>query len=63
VNKFGDALNLLAGMANGDNTTFAVMDGLIQQANPGKRIRSSVLALTTHVGGTERHAIFQLQPQ
>jgi hypothetical protein len=61
ANAFGNALNLLASMANGQNTTFAVMDGLIQNANPGQEIRSSVLALTTDTGGQERHLLFQLE--
>lgn len=59
VNQFGEALNLLASMANGENTTFAVMDGLIRLANPGKQVRTAALALTTHTGGAERHILFQ----
>ena len=61
VNKFGDTLNLFASMSNGQNTTFAIMDGLIQLANPGAQVRSSALAVTTHVDGAERHMLFQLQ--
>ena len=61
VNKFGDTLNLFASMANGQNTTFAIMDGLIKLANPGEQVRSSALAVTTHADGAERHMLFQLQ--
>ena len=61
VNRFGDVLNEFDNQSLGDNTTFSVIDGLIQRASaePG---RASALDLTTQVSGAERHAIFQLQP-
>jgi len=63
VNQFGSILNKFDNQSLGDNTTFAVMDGLIKLANPGKQVRGSVLALTTQVGGGDRHTLFQLQPE
>jgi hypothetical protein len=63
VNNFGGILNEFDKQSLGDNTTFAVMDGLIQRANPGRETRSSALDLTTHTGGAERHTVFQLQPK
>jgi len=62
-NEFSAALNSFAGMANGQNTVFAIMDGLIQRANPGKQVRSSALALTIQVGGqppAAHNLLFQL---
>lgn len=60
VDRFGSVLNRFHDRSRGDNTTFAVMDGLIQLANPGKQARSSALDLTTHTQGAERHNVFQL---
>jgi hypothetical protein len=62
VNRFGDVLNEFDNQNLGDNTTFSVIDGLIQRADAGNQVRASALDLTTHVSGAERHAIFQLQP-
>ncbi len=59
VNNFGNVLNLIAGITQGQNTTFAVMDGLIRLANPGTQVRVAALALTTHTGGAERHILLQ----
>lgn len=59
VNQFGNVLNLIASMTHGQNTTFAVMDGLIRLANPGSPARTAALAVTTHTGGAERHILFQ----
>ncbi len=63
VNDFGKVLNAFDRQSLGDNTTFAVMDGLIQKANRGTEARSSALDLTTHTEGAERHTVFQLQPK
>jgi hypothetical protein len=59
--KFGKVLNSFDQSTLGDNTTFAVIDGLIQMADPAEQTRASALDLTTHMDGVERHTIFQLQ--
>jgi hypothetical protein len=59
VAEFGNVLNEFDNKDLGDNTTFAVIDGLIRLANPGKQTRSSALDLTTHTQGVERHMVFQ----
>jgi hypothetical protein len=61
VNQFGKALNSFDSRALGDNTTFAVIDGLIKQADLGTETRASALDLLLGpAGSSQRHVVFQI---
>ncbi len=60
LGKFGDVLNSFDSASLGDNSTFAVFDGLVRLHSTASEARSSSMALTASPDGAERHMTFIL---
>jgi hypothetical protein len=58
LKDFGDVLQAFDNLSLGDNTTFAVFDGLVQASTPAPEARSSSLAMTTVKDGTPHQLAF-----
>ncbi len=63
LGKFGSVLNAFDSQSLGDNSTFAVFDGLIQLHVTASQARSSSMAITASPDGQERHMTFMLQAE
>ncbi|MBL8174132.1 MAG: hypothetical protein JNK48_05645 [Bryobacterales bacterium] len=61
LKRFGDALQSFDGFDMGENSVFAVFDGLIQLATPAREARSSALTFVSMKDGAERTKIFTLK--
>lgn len=61
LKKFGDALQLFDGFDMGENSIFAVFDGLILLATPAREARSSGLTFKSVKERAERTKVFTLQ--
>jgi hypothetical protein len=55
---FGQALEAFDDFDNGDNSVFAVFDGLMSMATPPGEARSSSLTVTANVQGADRTLVF-----
>jgi hypothetical protein len=62
LKSFGKALDSFDGFDNGENTVFAVFDGLVQLQGSGNAARASSLTFTSINGGAERTKVFTLTP-
>ena len=58
LNAFGKALDAFDGFDNGDNSVFAVFDGLVQLQTTGDAARASSLTFTSIKGGVEHTKVF-----
>jgi hypothetical protein len=58
LNAFGKALDAFDGFDNGDNSVFAVFDGLVQLQTTGDAARASALTFTSIKGGAEHTKVF-----
>jgi hypothetical protein len=58
---FGDALNAFDDFDNGDNSIFAVFDGLIALRTAAEKARGSSLTFTSTKDGAEHTKVFALQ--
>lgn len=63
LKTFGKVLECFDNSTLGDNTVFAVFDGLVQLATPAEQARSSALAITITKGGKTHQLVFTLQAQ
>jgi hypothetical protein len=61
LEAFGQALEAFDDFDNGDNSVFAVFDGLVLLATPAGEARSSSLTLTCNVQGADRTIVFARQ--
>jgi hypothetical protein len=61
LKAFGEALKSFDNSSLGDNTTFAVFDGLVQLTSPGADARSSSMSMTSVKGGQQHQINFVLQ--
>jgi hypothetical protein len=61
LKAFGEALKSFDNSSLGDNTTFAVFDGLVQLTSPGVDARSSSMSMTSVKGGQQHQINFVLQ--
>ncbi|MGH9236723.1 MAG: hypothetical protein ACRD3G_01680 [Vicinamibacterales bacterium] len=61
MKAFGKALNAFDGFDNGENSVFAVFDGLLQMGTSPDKARSSSLTFTSTKDGAERTKVFALQ--
>jgi hypothetical protein len=61
LDDFGRALEAFDHFDNGDNSVFAVFDGLVLLATPAEAARSSSLTLTANVQGADRTLVFARQ--
>ena len=59
---FGKALDAFDGFDNGENSIFAVFDGLVQLQGGGNASRASALTFTSMKDGEERTKVFTLAP-
>ena len=62
LESFGKALDAFDGFDNGENSIFAVFDGLVQMQGAGNTARASALTFTYEKGGEERTLVFTLMP-
>jgi len=62
LKAFGKALDSFDGFDNGENSVFAVFDGLVQLQGGGNAARASSLVFTSVKGGAERTKVFTLAP-
>ena len=61
LGAFGRALDAFDGFDNGDNSIFAVFDGLVQLRTPAAEARASSLTFVSTRDGAERTKVFTLQ--
>jgi len=61
MGKFGSVLNAFDSDSMGDNSTFAVFDGLVRLHSTALQARSSSMAVTASPDGQERHMTFILE--
>jgi hypothetical protein len=61
LKDFGEALNAFDGFDMGENSIFAVFDGLIQLASSAREARASSLTFKSTKEGTEATKVFTLQ--
>ena len=62
LKSFGKALDGFDGFDNGENSVFAVFDGLVQLQGFGNASRASALTFTSMKDGAERTKVFTLTP-
>ena len=61
MRAFGDALNAFDDFDNGENSIFAVFDGLIALGTTAEKARGSSLTFTSTKDGAEHTKVFALQ--
>jgi hypothetical protein len=62
LKSFGKALDAFDGFDNGENSVFAIFDGLVQLQGGGNATRASALTFTSMKDGAEHTKVFTLAP-